>query len=101
MLFQVTHTHTAEACPGQSPEQSKRVGDWWQALKDNPNVKVLSGYVSPIDHVFYITIEADDNTALARALGPLNTLGAGNISPVLSLDQTFTIAQEGVFRLQQ
>ena len=99
MLFQITHTHTNEGCPAQSPEQVKRVGDWWQALKNNPGVKVLAGYVSPMDHTFHITVEADDYSALARALGPLNTIGAGHTSPVLSLDQAFPMAESGAFRM--
>jgi hypothetical protein len=98
MLFQVTHTHTSASCPGQSPEQVKRITDWWQAMKNTPGVKVLVGYVSPMDHVFHITVEADDYPTLARALGPLNTIGQGHTSPVLTMDQVFAMAATGAFR---
>jgi hypothetical protein len=98
MLFQVVHTHTNETCPGQSPEQAKRLGEWWQSMKKTPGVKVLAGYVSPMDHTFHITVEAKDYPTLARALGPLNTLGTGRTSPVLTMDQTLPLAEAGAFR---
>ena len=98
MLFQVVHTHTNETCPGQSSEQAKRFGEWWQSFKKTPGVKVLAGYVSPMDHTFHITVEADDYPTLARALGPLNTYGAGRTSPVLTLDQALPLIEAGAFR---
>jgi hypothetical protein len=98
MLFQVVHTHTNETCPGRSAEQAKQLGEWWQSVKKAAGVKVLSAYVSPMDHTFYITVEADDYPTLAKALGALNTYGAGRTSPILSLDQTLPMAEAGVFR---
>ena len=98
MLYQIVHTHTNETCPGQSTEQTKRLADWWQSLKKTPGVKVLAGYVSPMDHTFYITVEADDYPVLARALGPLNTYGTGRTSPVLTFDQLLPLAESGAFR---
>jgi hypothetical protein len=98
MLFQVVHAHTNETCPGQSAEQAKRFGEWWQSVKKAPGVKVLSGYVSPMDHTFYITVEADDYPSLAKAMGPLNTYGSGRTFPVLTLDQTLPLAEAGAFR---
>ena len=101
MLFQIVHTHTNETCPGQSAEQAKRFAEWWQAVKKAPGIKVLAGYVSPMDHTFYITVEADDYTALAKAMGGLNTYGAGRTFPVLTLDQTLPLAESGAFRMQK
>lgn len=98
MLFQVVHTHTTETCPAQSPEATKRSGEWWQALKKTPGVKVLAGTASPLDHTFYITVEADDYPTLARALGPLVSIGTGHVSPVLTLDQAYPMAEAGAFR---
>ena len=99
MLFQVVHTHTNESCPGQSSEQAKQLGEWWQSLKKAAGVKVVAEYVSPMDHTFYITVEADDYPALAKALGPLNTYGAGHTSPVLTLDQALPMVESGFFRV--
>lgn len=98
MIFQVVHTHTSENCPARSPEQTKVLSNWWQAFKKNSGVKVLAGYVSPTDHTFYISVEADDYSTLARALGPLVPVGTGRVIPVLSLDQTLAIAESGAFR---
>ena len=98
MLFQVVHTHTNETCPGRSAEQTKVLANFWQALKKASGVKVVAGYVSPMDHTFYITVEADDYPTLAKALGPLNSFGTGHTSPVLTLDQTVTMSEAGAFR---
>ena len=98
MLFQVIHSHSIETCPAQSPGAAKRSGEWWQSLKKTPGVKVLSGTVSPLDHTFYIVIEADDYATLARALGPLVGIGTGRVIPVLTLDQSFLMAETGAFR---
>ena len=99
MLFQVTHVHTNETCPGTKPELMARMAQWWDGLKQSPDVKVLAGYVSPMDHTFHITLEADDNAALARAVGPLNALGTGHTSPVITLDAAIPLADAGAFRL--
>jgi len=98
MLFQVVHTHNIETCPGRSPEQTKLLANFWQNLKKASGVKVVSGYVSPMDHTIYITVDADDYPTLAKALGPLNSLGTGHTSPVLTLDQTLNLAEAGAFR---
>ena len=98
MLFQVVHSHSIETCPAQSPEVAKRFGEWWQNLKKTPGVKILSGTVSPLDHTFYIAVEADDYATLARTLGPLVGIGSGSIIPVLTLDQSFPMAETGAFR---
>ncbi len=98
MLFQVTHVHTNESCPAQSSESAKRYSEWWHNLKNTSGVKVVAGYVSPMDHTFHVTVEADDYPSLARALGPLNTIGTGHTSPILTLDQAFPMAEAGAFR---
>jgi hypothetical protein len=98
MLFQVVHIHTNEECPAKSSEQLKPIAAWWQGLKKAPGVKVLAGYVSPLDHTFYVSLEADDYPTVARALGPLMTIGTGHVIPVLTLDQALPIAETGAFR---
>ena len=98
MLFHVTHTHTAAMCPGAQPELTPVYTKWWHELNDTAGVRVLSAYVSPMDHVFYITVEADEYPVLARALGPLNAIGEGHTSPVITLDQAFPMADESAFR---
>jgi hypothetical protein len=101
MLFQITHVHTNDSCPGVVPEIGDRMGEWWQALKANPDVKLLAGYVSPMNHTFHITVEAADYGPVARAFGPLNEIGEGDTTPVITLDQAFPMADEGAFRLPE
>ena len=98
MMFQVVHTHTNETCPARSAEQAKLYHEWWQSMKNTPGVKVIGGYVCPIDHTFYITVEANNYPVLAKALGALNTIGTGQIKPILALDQSFPMAEAGAFR---
>jgi hypothetical protein len=99
MLFQVTHVHTNDTCPGVVKDIGDGMGQWWQALKNNSDVKVLGAYVAPTSHTFYITLEAADYGPVARALGPLNAIGSGDITPIITLDAAFPIAEEGAFRL--
>ena len=98
MLFQVVHTHTSEQCPAQSAEKMKVLSNWSQALKKAPGVKILSAYVSPLDHTFYITVEADDFATLSKTFGLLVGIGTGNFIPVLPLEQTLAIAESGAYR---
>ena len=99
MLFQVVHTHTSENCPARGPEQAKPISSWWQALKKASGVKVLAGYVSPMDHTFYITVDANDYPTLMRALGPLLSFGDGYTSPVITLDEALPVAESGALRM--
>ena len=46
----------------------------------------------------HITIEADDYPTLTKALGPHIGRGTGHVSPVLTLDQAFPMAETGAFR---
>jgi hypothetical protein len=99
MLFQVTHRHSHETCPGGSSDRQDAFRTWWDGLKSNADVKVVAAYIATTDHVFHMTIEANDNGALARALGPLNTIGTGTVEPVISFDQAFPLAEAGAFQM--
>jgi len=70
-------------------------------MKNTQGVKVIAAYVAPMDHTFHITVESDDYPMLARALGPLNTIGAGHTSPVITLDQAIPMAESGAFRMSR
>ncbi len=94
MLYQIVHAHTSETCPAKSAEAAKRSGEWWQALKKTSGIKVLVGTVSPLDHTFYITVEADDYQTLTKALWPLLGIGTGDVIPVIGLDQALPLAQD-------
>jgi hypothetical protein len=98
MLFQIVHSHTNTDCPAQSAENAKRSSEWWQSFKATSGVRVVGGYVAPLDHTFYITVEAENYLTLSKALGPLLGIGTGHVSPVLTLDETFPMVEAGAFR---
>ena len=98
MLYQVIHSHTNADCPAQSAEKAKLSREWWQSLKKTNGVRVVGGYVSPLDHTFYITVEADDYLTLSKAMGSLLSLGTGHVVPILTLDETFPMVEAGAFR---
>jgi hypothetical protein len=97
MLFQVTHKHSEETCPGVHSDKFD-IGAWWNQVKGTSGIKVLGGYVSPMDHTIYVTVETDDFGALTRAMGPLNALGSGYTTPVVTLDAAIPMAEQGTFR---
>ena len=41
MIFQVTHTHNHETCPGANPDKFTTFSEWWAGVKNNSSVKVL------------------------------------------------------------
>ena len=97
MLFEFVHSHTPENCPARGPDYVKAFSEWWQSVKKAPGVKILTGYVSPMDHTYYVTVEADDFAALTKAFGPMVGMGMGHFIPILSLDETLPIAKTGAF----
>ncbi len=98
MLFQIVHTHSSVDCPTQSSDKTRQSVIWWQSFKKADGIRVLTGYVSPIDHTFYITVEAEDYLTLAKALGSLVGLGTGRVIPSLTLDEAFPAVEAGAFR---
>ena len=54
MLFQVTHHHNHETCPGLSPEKGDALSKWWDGLKKNSDVKIVGANIATTDHVFHI-----------------------------------------------
>ena len=98
MLFEIVHTHNHETCPGVHSDLLERYSKWWDEVKGTAGIKLLGGYVAPIEHTFYVTLEADDYGAVVRAMGPLNAIGTGQIVPVILLDQAMPLAESGTFR---
>jgi len=97
MLFHITHTHRQEACPAVYPDRMEMLRHWWTQVNKTPGVNIISCVISPLDHTFYITAEADDFPTFTRALGPLNEIGSGQTVPVLPIETLLQIAEEGAF----
>ena len=96
MLFHLTHTHTPETCPVRSHETLDHYRSWWDGLNDAAGVKLISALASPTDHTIYVAVEADDFAAVAKAMGPLNTIGSGHVHPVMTLEDVIAMAESRV-----
>jgi hypothetical protein len=59
---------------------------------------VLSGYVAPLEHTYYITVETDDFSTLTKAAGTLLCTGTGRVIPVLSMDAGARLTKSGAFK---
>jgi len=83
LLFMVVAKHTAESCPGGVVRPDKELMNKLEAAMNSPGVKLIEGYLDGPNHVFYLVVEANDNTALNNAVEPLRIIGGANITPVL------------------
>ena len=83
MLFMIVAKHTAESCPGGVVRPDKELMNKLELAMSDPGVKLIEGYLDGPNHVFYLIVEADDNTALNNAVEPLRIIGeAGSPSVV-------------------
>ncbi|WOP19240.1 DUF3303 family protein [Raineyella sp. LH-20] len=97
MFYQVIHTHLSHDCPARRPETAKQFDEWWEALKSTDGVTVHVGAVAPVPHTFYFYVETDDYARLVRALAWLNSIGSGEVVPVVPLDLGMGLVREGVY----
>jgi hypothetical protein len=82
MLFHITHIHNWENCPAHDPEKAKSTFGKMLANADASGVKLLSAFVDPPAHTFYLIIEANDAKQLELFLDPVFKLGSAEIRPV-------------------
>jgi hypothetical protein len=99
ILFHVTHTHTHETCPAGIQDRMDDFNGFLESLKSSTNVKVHGAFVVPLQHIFYFILEADDFGEVSRLLGPIMTLGSGEVTPVLTFDVAAPMAESGAFRM--
>ena len=98
MLFHITHTHNHETCPAVHVDRRKTLDECWEALRTTPEIRVVEAYAAPLDHIFHITVEADDLAAVVKAMSPLNALGSAQTLPVMPLDDLLLLVGEGASR---
>ena len=80
--------HTAENCPGGVVRPDKQfMTRTVEAIKKS-GVKLVEEYFDGPKHVFYIIVEASDNTSIINAVEPLRVVGTVNISPVLKFTES-------------
>jgi len=97
MFYQVIHTHTHASCPARNPEMAEQFSTWWETFKQTDGIRLHVGAVAPVPHTFYLFVETDDYSALVRALAWLNSIGSGDIVPVVPLDLGMGMVREGVY----
>ena len=75
MLFVVTHTHTAEMCPGgpfnPNPEWMANIN----AKTKEAGVKIIAAYSAAQGHLFWWVVDADTAEALTTFCWPLEEVG--------------------------
>jgi hypothetical protein len=99
MLFQITHTHGPERCPAIHGERGETLREVWRLLQTSAEVRVLSAYASPLDHVFFFMLEASDLSSVVRAMAPLNAIGTAHTTPVMPLGDLLELVDEDRDRL--
>ena len=94
MLFMIVAEHTAENCPGGIVRPDKQFMDKTVEAIKKSGVKLVEGYFDGPKHVFYIILEANDNTSIINAVEPLRVVGTVSISPVLKFTESVAWAKK-------
>jgi hypothetical protein len=90
LLFVVSHCHTPELCPSDSPEKIKRtihiVAS--EAHAKSTGVKVLGSYIAAPEHTLFFIIESDTYEKIIDFFRPMMKIGTPRIVPVSQLKPT-------------
>jgi selenophosphate synthetase-related protein len=85
MLFMYIHTHSADNCKADDPEQTNQLRSKLQEAAQKTGIKFLGVYVAAHEHTIYSVIEADNLVALEQVLTPLTVWGDARLIPVISM----------------
>jgi hypothetical protein len=92
MLFMYIHTHTAETCNIDKPQDALKL--FSQILSEAEKAKIkITPYGAPHEHTMYAIVEANDIAVLEKILTPLTKWGEASLIPIMSYEQgaaTFT-----------
>ena len=83
MLFHVTHVHTPETCPADSPERIKATFGKMLTIADELGVKVHSMYSNNIAHTMYMVVESDSAESISKMMDPTLKIAHAEISPIV------------------
>jgi hypothetical protein len=83
MLFHVTHVHTPETCPSDSPEKIKATFGKMLSIADELDVKVHSLYSNNIAHTMYMVVETDSAESISKMMDPTLKIANAEISPIV------------------
>lgn len=92
MLFVVTHSHSAEACPLKDHEDKAR--DYYRSLMEDVGrklgVTVVGAYTAPVQHAQFFVLETDSLDHLTTFLKPLYKIGKVEVVPVMKASERLT-----------
>ncbi len=94
MLFMVTHTHSAEACPGGP--FNPRPG-WMNTVAkrtEESGVKVIADYAAVQAHLFWWIVETDSSEALTTFIWPLEEVGKVEALPIQTMAEVHEWGQK-------
>jgi uncharacterized protein with GYD domain len=87
MLFMYIHTHPVEKCLVEKPEEIAKMQSRIQEGTKKAGVKTIGTYVAAHEHTIFVIFEADDVSALERALVPMTAWGTARLIPVTTPEQ--------------
>ncbi len=99
MLLHVTHTHTAESCPGPHPDRMKVLSGGFGKLEEAGranNVKVVSVAYAFQEHTGFFIIDAPSTRAAQTFFGVIfpGMLATVRMTPVVDLAEAKQIIAE-------
>ncbi len=83
MLFHVTHVHTPETCPSDSPERIKATFGEMLRIADELDVKIHSMYSNNIAHKMYMVVESDSAESISKMMDPTLKIPHAEVSPIV------------------
>jgi uncharacterized protein with GYD domain len=90
MLFMYIHTHSADKCLVDKPQEVSKIVTRVREESKKAGIKMLGSYVAAHEHTIFSVIEADDLSALERALAPMTMWGDARLIPVTSAEATIS-----------
>lgn len=82
MLFHCTHTHKAEQCLLNDPEDATRRLNEMKAFADKNDVRLVAAYSNSLGHRAFFVVEADSTEKLDGFFRPMLTKGHIEVVPV-------------------
>lgn len=90
MLLMCKHTHTAENCGMNHPEQSKEgLQQIKKNLQESTDVEVVGIYNNNLAHTIYMLVKTENIEALETILSPILTMGQFEFLPVVDSTALF------------
>ena len=90
MLLHVTHVHTPETCPSDSPEKIKATFGQMLSTADELDVTIHSMYSINIAHTMYMVVESDSAESISRMMDPTLKIAHAEITPIVDAHEVMS-----------